>query len=96
MATARQSMYPGAMRQSMAPGAGGGPATAPGGGGGSITEQMSQIDQAITLTLQEIDENFAKSHQIITGKILPAVKRYGESSYRISHATKVSLLDGTP
>jgi DASH complex subunit ASK1 len=63
----------------------GGPA-----GAATITEQMSQIDQAITLTLQEIDENFAKSHQLITGRILPAVKRYGESSYRISHATRVS------
>ncbi|KDN39540.1 hypothetical protein K437DRAFT_259031 [Tilletiaria anomala UBC 951] len=96
----RASIYPGGgaassstMRQSMAPGvAACGPGALQGGSGGpqgsSIAEQMSQIDQAITLTLQEIDENFARSHQIITGRILPAVKHYGESSYRISHATR--------
>ncbi len=81
---ARQSMYPGGARASMAPQG----TTVP---GPTMAEQMSQIDQAITLTLQEIDENFAKSHQIITNQILPAVKRYGESSYRISHATRVSV-----
>jgi hypothetical protein len=37
--------------------------------------QMEQIDQLNTLLLQEIDENFAKFHQIVTSHVLPEVKR---------------------
>ncbi|CEH15725.1 dash complex subunit ask1 [Ceraceosorus bombacis] len=47
-----------------------------------IGEQLMHVDQAITLTLQEIDANFAQAHQIVTGRILPAVKRYGVASAR--------------
>ncbi|UZJ54796.1 hypothetical protein CBS101457_004116 [Exobasidium rhododendri] len=46
-----------------------------------ISEQLMQVDQAITITLQEIDANFAKSHQIITGKILPSIRKYGVASH---------------
>lgn len=42
-------------------------------------EQLMQLDQAITLTLQEIDENFSQAHQIVTSRILPAIRRYESS-----------------
>ena len=39
-------------------------------------EQLMQLDQAITLTLQEIDENFSHAHQTVTSRILPAIRQY--------------------
>ena len=42
-------------------------------------EQLMQLDQAITLTLQEIDENFSQAHQIVTSRILPAIREYESS-----------------
>ncbi|WFD28751.1 hypothetical protein MNAN1_003765 [Malassezia nana] len=42
-------------------------------------EQLMQLDQAITLTLQEIDENFARAHQVVTARILPAIRSYETS-----------------
>ena len=42
-------------------------------------EQLVQLDQAITLTLQEIDENFARAHQVVTARILPAMRDYEAS-----------------
>ncbi|PWN50407.1 hypothetical protein IE53DRAFT_387285 [Violaceomyces palustris] len=53
-----------------------------------ISEQLMQLDQAITMTLQEIDQNFATSHQIVTSKILPAIKRYGVASARTWQGAK--------
>ncbi len=47
-----------------------------------------QLDQAITLTLQEIDQNFATAHQIVTSRILPAVKEYGVASARVWQGAK--------
>ncbi|GHJ86252.1 hypothetical protein NliqN6_2654 [Naganishia liquefaciens] len=46
----------------------------------SISAQMEQIDQLNTLLLQEIDENFAKFHQIVTSHVLPEVKRFALAS----------------
>lgn len=53
-----------------------------------IGDQLMQVDQAITLTLQEIDANFAKTHQIITGRILPMIKRYGVASHNTWQGAK--------
>lgn len=55
-----------------------------------MSEQLMQVDQAITLTLQEIDANFARSHQTITGKILPAIRRYGIASHNTWQGARVS------
>ncbi len=52
----------------------------------SVTGQIMELDQAITLTLQEIDQNFATAHQIVTSRILPAVKEYGVASARVWQA----------
>ncbi|CDR99345.1 hypothetical protein [Sporisorium scitamineum] len=54
----------------------------------SVTEQIMQLDQAITLTLQEIDQNFATAHQIVTSRILPAVREYGVASARVWQGAK--------
>ncbi|KAF8602406.1 hypothetical protein BDV93DRAFT_557654 [Ceratobasidium sp. AG-I] len=53
-----------------------------------ITVQTEQIDQLITLKLQNIDKNFAKCHQIITTKILPALKKYSAGSQPTRDAAK--------
>ncbi|PWN36392.1 uncharacterized protein FA14DRAFT_54739 [Meira miltonrushii] len=53
-----------------------------------IGDQLMQVDQAITLTLQEIDANFAKTHQTITGRILPMIKRYGVASHNTWQGAK--------
>lgn len=45
-------------------------------------EQLMQLDQAITLTLQEIDENFSQAHQAVTTRILPAIREYEAASRR--------------
>ncbi|KAL9935406.1 hypothetical protein V8E36_005754 [Tilletia maclaganii] len=63
------------------------------GGGGavsnlSIAEQLMQLDQAITLTMQDIDANLSAAHQTVTGKILPAVKHYGIASARTWQGAK--------
>ncbi|KOS14078.1 dash complex subunit ask1 [Malassezia pachydermatis] len=45
----------------------------------AVGEQLMQLDQAITATLQEIDENFSQAHQIVTSRILPAIREYEAS-----------------
>ncbi|PKI85601.1 hypothetical protein MVES1_000006 [Malassezia vespertilionis] len=47
-----------------------------------MSEQLMQLDQAITLALQEIDENFSQAHQVVTSRILPAVREYEVSCAR--------------
>ena len=54
-------------------------AGAPAGEPIAVGEQLMQLDQAITLTLQEIDENFSQAHQVITSRILPAIREYEAS-----------------
>ena len=56
----------------------------------SVSEQIMQLDSAITSTLQEIDANFARAHQIVTAKLLPAVKIYGQHSAKAWQSAKVS------
>ncbi|KAI3623970.1 ASK1 [Malassezia furfur] len=48
----------------------------------AVGEQLMQLDQAITLTLQEIDENFSQAHQVITSRILPAIHAYEAACQR--------------
>ncbi len=46
----------------------------------SQTEELEHLEQEITLTLQEIDRNFARSHKIVNESIIPVVKKYGAAS----------------
>ncbi|KAJ5753002.1 hypothetical protein N7520_009919 [Penicillium odoratum] len=46
----------------------------------SLTEELEKLEQSITLTLQEIDQNFSQAHRIVTTSILPLVQQYTEHS----------------
>ncbi|KAJ5097339.1 hypothetical protein N7456_008060 [Penicillium angulare] len=46
----------------------------------SLTEELEKLEQSITLTLQEIDQNFSQAHRIVTTSILPIVEQYTEHS----------------
>lgn len=54
----------------------------------SLTEELEKLEQSITLTLQEIDSNFSKTHRIVTTSILPLVEQYGEHSKTVWEASK--------
>ncbi|KAH6895437.1 DASH complex subunit Ask1-domain-containing protein [Thelonectria olida] len=54
----------------------------------TLTEELERLEQSITLTLQEIDSNFSKSHRIVTTSILPLVEHYGEHSRAVWEASK--------
>ncbi|KAI0532612.1 DASH complex subunit Ask1-domain-containing protein [Xylaria digitata] len=54
----------------------------------TLTEELERLEQSITLTLQEIDHNFSKAHQIVTTSILPLVEQYGEHSKNVWEASK--------
>ncbi|KPM36416.1 hypothetical protein AK830_g10146 [Neonectria ditissima] len=54
----------------------------------SLTEELERLEQSITLTLQEIDHNFSKSHRIVTTSILPLVEQYGDHSRAVWEASK--------
>ncbi|KAH3673411.1 hypothetical protein WICPIJ_009799 [Wickerhamomyces pijperi] len=45
--------------------------------------ELERLQQEITLTLQQIDQSFAKSHRIINESIIPVVNRYHQSSKKI-------------
>jgi DASH complex subunit ASK1 len=49
----------------------------------SLTEELEKLEQSITLTLQEIDSNFAKAHRVVTTSILPIVDRYARNSEQV-------------
>ncbi|KAF5362892.1 hypothetical protein D9758_007153 [Tetrapyrgos nigripes] len=51
-------------------------------------DQIEQIEQLITLKLQNIDENFSKIHHILTSRILPALKRYSAGTQPVREAAK--------
>ncbi|SPO05967.1 uncharacterized protein DNG_08656 [Cephalotrichum gorgonifer] len=54
----------------------------------SATEELEKLEQSITLTLQEIDQNFSKAHRIVTTSILPLVEQYGDHSRSVWEASK--------
>jgi DASH complex subunit ASK1 len=59
----------------------------------TLTEELERLEQSITLTLQEIDSNFSKSHRIVTTSILPLVEHYGEHSRAVWEASKVAAVE---
>ena len=54
----------------------------------SLTEELERLEQSITITLQEIDSNFAKAHRIVTTSILPIVERYARNSEAVWEGSK--------
>ncbi|KAI9824397.1 MAG: DASH complex subunit ask1 [Thelocarpon impressellum] len=57
----------------------------------SLTEELEKLEQSITLTLQEIDHNFSRSHRIVTTSILPTVAQYAAHSKAVWDGSKVTL-----
>ncbi|KAF8659272.1 hypothetical protein AX14_007586 [Amanita brunnescens Koide BX004] len=53
-----------------------------------INDQIEQMDQLITIKLQNIDENFSKIHNIIATRILPAMKRHAAGTKPVREAAK--------
>lgn len=45
-----------------------------------LIDELEKTEQSITLTLQEIDRNFAQAHKIVQQTIIPVIEKYGEQS----------------
>ncbi|THG93152.1 hypothetical protein EW026_g8009 [Hermanssonia centrifuga] len=54
----------------------------------SVNDQIEQIEQLITIKLQNIDANFSKIQHIMANRILPAVKRYAVGTEPVREAAK--------
>ncbi|TFK68495.1 hypothetical protein BDN72DRAFT_797616 [Pluteus cervinus] len=54
----------------------------------SVHDQIEQIEQLITIKLQNVDENFSKIHNVLATKLLPAVKRYAVGTDPVREAAK--------
>ncbi|KAF9566986.1 hypothetical protein CPC08DRAFT_63388 [Agrocybe pediades] len=54
----------------------------------STADQIEQIEQLITIKLQNIDENFSKIHNVLATKLLPAIKRYAVGTEPVREAAK--------
>ena len=50
---------------------------------------MEQIDQLNVFLLQDIDEKFSNFHQVITTRLIPAVKKFNAVSEPTREAAKV-------
>ncbi|KAH8155307.1 uncharacterized protein LAJ45_00317 [Morchella importuna] len=54
----------------------------------TLTAELEKLEQSITLTLQEIDHNFSKTHRIVTNSIIPIVERYAKESTAVWEGSK--------
>ncbi|KZP15656.1 hypothetical protein FIBSPDRAFT_935074 [Athelia psychrophila] len=54
----------------------------------SVNDQIDQIEQLITIKLQNIDANFSKIQHLMANKLLPAVKKYAVSTEPVREAAK--------
>ncbi|KAG6911269.1 hypothetical protein DXG01_002107 [Tephrocybe rancida] len=54
-----------------------------------VLDQIEQMEQLITLKLQNIDANFSKIHHLLANKVLPALKRYAVATEPVREAAKV-------
>ncbi|KAI0315328.1 hypothetical protein OF83DRAFT_1085023 [Amylostereum chailletii] len=53
-----------------------------------VNDQIDQIEQLITLKLQNIDANFSKMQHIMSTRLLPAFKRYSVATEPVREAAK--------
>ncbi|KAI0657256.1 hypothetical protein C8Q70DRAFT_1003003 [Cubamyces menziesii] len=53
-----------------------------------VYDQIEQMEQLITIKLQNIDANFSKIQHVMANKILPAVKRYAVGTQPVREAAK--------
>ncbi|GAB5585387.1 hypothetical protein Unana1_00287 [Umbelopsis nana] len=53
-----------------------------------LNAELEKLQQNITLTLQAIDQNFAKCHQTIATRIIPQVEKYADASQGVWNGSK--------
>ncbi|OSX67127.1 hypothetical protein POSPLADRAFT_1126987 [Postia placenta MAD-698-R-SB12] len=53
-----------------------------------VNDQIEQIEQLITIKLQNVDANFSKMQHIMANRILPAVKRYAVATEPVREAAR--------
>ncbi|CCL98065.1 uncharacterized protein FIBRA_00059 [Fibroporia radiculosa] len=53
-----------------------------------VNDQIEQIEQLITIKLQNIDANFSKMQHVMANRILPAVKRYAVGTEPVREAAR--------
>ncbi|KAI9289543.1 hypothetical protein BC943DRAFT_314602 [Umbelopsis sp. AD052] len=56
-----------------------------------LNAELEKLQQNITLTLQSIDQNFAKCHQTIATRIIPQVEKYADASQGVWNGSKFWL-----
>jgi hypothetical protein len=54
-----------------------------------LAAHLELVEQNITLTLQQIDHNFAACHNTVATKLLPRVDRFGDISSSIWEGSQV-------
>ncbi|KAI9313798.1 hypothetical protein BX666DRAFT_545330 [Dichotomocladium elegans] len=57
----------------------------------AIDAQLETLQQKITLTLQAIDQNFARCNQILSGEILPEVDRFSDATRSVYEGNQIWL-----
>ncbi|KAI0035797.1 hypothetical protein K488DRAFT_82691 [Vararia minispora EC-137] len=53
-----------------------------------VNDQIEQLEQLITLKLQNVDANFSKMQQIMSNRLLPAFKRFAVATEPVREAAK--------
>ncbi|EPQ59978.1 hypothetical protein GLOTRDRAFT_134757 [Gloeophyllum trabeum ATCC 11539] len=53
-----------------------------------VNDQIDYIEQLITVKLQNVDENIAKVHHLLTTRMLPAFKKYAVGTEPVREAAK--------
>lgn len=56
-----------------------------------LDAELEKLQQNITLTLQDIDQNFERCNQIVTGQIIPEVDKFTQASRDIWERSKVRI-----
>jgi hypothetical protein len=56
-----------------------------------LDADLEKLQQNITLTLQDIDQNFERCNQIVTGQIIPEVDKFTQASRDIWERSKVRV-----
>jgi hypothetical protein len=54
-----------------------------------LAAHLELVEQNITLTLQQIDHNFAACHNTVATKLLPRVDRFSDVSNKIWEGSQV-------
>jgi hypothetical protein len=53
--------------------------------------QLEHLDQQITLTLQEIDKEFASCYNVVSTKIIPKLHKFNSQSKQMVKLSEVNI-----